>query len=293
MRLGAVAAWAVSLAFLAALTMAGNAFAVVHHPKGEYAPFADCPLANAEISTCLLATTEGGEFVIGKEKVPISKTITLQGGVKNFLSSGEAFVAAEDGNTLSKTPQKVPGGLAGLVKCNEISNFIERVACELVFENGVTGVTATTELAAPASSIALHSFNLISGTGTALSLPVKVHLENPFLGSACYLGSNSHPIVIELTTGTTSPPPPNKPITGNPGETSFNAAETILTIKNNALVNNSFSAPGAEGCGGIFEFLIDPIVNSKLGLPAAAGTNTAILKGTLKAAAAESVKASE
>lgn len=281
--------------FVALLTfgMASSAYAVEHHPKGEYAPFADCPLSNASISTCLLAKTESGEFVIGKEKVPIAKTITLQGGLIAFFSGEEKFVGAEDGNTLSKTPQKVPGGLAGLVKCNEISNFLERIACEVIFENGVTGVNATTELAAPATSIELHTFNLLGASGTALSLPLKVHLENPFLGSSCYLGSNAHPIVVEFTTGTTSPPEPNKPITGNPGELSFNEAETILTIKNNALVNNSFPAPGAEGCGGIFSFLIDPIVNSKLGLPSAAGHNTAILKGTLQAAAAESVKASE
>lgn len=231
--------------------------------------------------------------MIGKEKVPIVSPITLQGGVELFLTGEEKVIAAEDGNTLSKTPQKVPGGLAGLVKCNEISNLIERFACELVFENGVTGVNATTELAAPASSIGLHSFNLLGASGTALSLPVKVHLENPFLGSSCYLGSNSAPVVIEFTTGTTEPPPPNKPITGAPGETSLNAAETILTIKNNSLVNNSFAAPGANGCGGLFSFLIDPIVNSKLGLPSAAGKNTAILKGTLQLAEAAAVKASE
>jgi hypothetical protein len=217
----------------------------------------------------------------------------LQGGIEFFFSGEEKVVAAEDGNTLSKTPQKVPGGLAGLVKCNEISNFIERIACELVFENGTTGVNATTELAAPASSIGLHTLNLLGGAGTALSLPVKVHLENPFLGSSCYIGSNAKPIVIEFTTGTTSPPPPNKPITGNPGELSFNEAETIVTIKNNALVNNSFAAPEAEGCGGIFSFLIDPLVDSKLGLPSAAGKNTAILKGKLQVAAAEAVRASE
>jgi hypothetical protein len=274
-------------------TLTPSAFAVEHHPKGEYAPFADCPLSNSAVEDCLLANTEGGGFVIGKEKVPIAKTITLQGGVTAFGHPAEAFVGAEDGNTLSKTPQKVPGGLAGLVKCNEISNFIERIACELIFENGVTGVNATTELAAPASSIGLHSINLLTGSGTALSLPVKVHLENPFLGSSCYIGSNAHPVVIELTTGTTSPPEPNKPITGSPGETSFNEAETIFSIKNNELVNNSFAAPGAEGCGGFFSFLIDPLVNAKLGLPSAAGHNTAILKGTLKVAIAAAVKASE
>ena len=275
------------------LALASSAVAVEHHPKGEYAPFADCPLSNPAATNCLLATTEGGEFVIGKERVPLVKPQILQGGIEFFFSGEEKIVAAEDGNTLPKSPQKVPGGLAGLVKCNEISNFIERLACEVVFENGVTGVNATTELAAPASSIGLHTFALLGASGTALSLPVKLHLENPFLGSKCYIGSNAKPIVIEFTTGTTAPPPPNKPISGNPGTLSFNAAETILTVTNNALVNNSFAAPKAEGCGGVFSFLIDPIVNSKLGLPSAAGLNTAILKGKLQVAAAEAVKASE
>jgi hypothetical protein len=272
------------------MAFASAAYAVEHHPKGEFAPFADCPLSNPATSTCIVATTESGEFVIGKEKVPIVKAITLQGGINAFFSGEETFIAAEDGNTLSKTPQKVPGGLAGLVKCNEITNFLERLACEVVFENGVTGVNATTELAAPASSIGLHTFNLLGGVGTGLSLPLKVHLENPFLGSSCYIGSNAHPIVVEFTTGTTSPPPPNKPITGNPGEEVFNEAGNILSIKNNSLVNNSFAAPSSEGCGGLFSFLIGPIINSRLGLPAAAGSNTAILKGTIKLSAAEEVK---
>jgi hypothetical protein len=282
-----------ALVAIGVLGITSSAYAVEHHPKGEFAVFSDCPLSNPTVEICLVAKTEGGKFTIGKETVPITNPITLQGGLKKFLTASEEFVAAEDGNTLTKSPQKVPGGLAGLVKCNEIGNLLERIACEVVFENGVTGVNATTELAAPASSIKPNVLNLLGGQGTALSLPLKVHLENPFLGSACYIGSNAHPIVIEFTTGTTSPPPPNTPITGSPGEPSFLEGEQILVVKNNELVNNSFAAPGAEGCGGLFAFLIDPIVNSKLGIPSAAGKNTAILKGTLKSANAEAVKASE
>lgn len=281
-------------AALSLAAMASAAYAEEHHPKGEFAVFADCPLSNPSVSTCIVATTESGEFTIGKERVPISKPVTLQGGIHAFFNpEEESFVGAEDGNTLSKTPQKVPGGLAGLVRCNEISNLLERIACEVTFENGLTGVNATTELAAPATSIGFHALNLLSGTGTGLSLPVKVHLENPFLGSGCYIGSNAHPIVIDFTTGTTSPPPPNTPISGNPGELVPNEAGNILSIKHNSLVNNSFAAPGAQGCGGLFSFLIDPIVDSRLGLPSAAGTNTAILNGTIKLASTENVKASE
>jgi hypothetical protein len=282
----------ITAVMLAALGLAAPAMAVTHHPKGDYAPFADCPLSNPSTFTCILAKTEGGEFVVGKQTVPIKNTITLQGGIKEDEGT-QTFIGAEDGNTLSKTPQNVPGGLAGLVNCFEISNFLERVACELVFENGVTGVTATTELAGPASSIGISNNNLLSEEGTALSLPVKVHLESPFLGSSCFIGSNAHPIVIPLTTGKTSPPAPNKPISGSKGTLEFKDSFTIILIKENILVNNSFAAPGAEGCGGIFSFLIDPIINAKLGLPAAAGHNTAILKGTLEDANAEAVKASE
>jgi hypothetical protein len=283
---------ALAIVALASLTSASSALAVTHHPKGDFAPFADCPLSNKSVTACILAKTESGEFVVGKETVPIKNAITLQGGLAP-VGEGAQFVGAEDGNTLSKTAQPVPGGLLGLVKCNEISNIIERIACELTFENGVTGVSATTELAGPASSIGISLENLLEGSGTALSLPVKVHLENPFLGGECYIGSNAHPVNLPLTTGTTSPPAPNKPIKGNIGNVEFKDSFTLIEIKENALVNNSFAAPEATGCGGVFSFLVDPIVDAKLGLPSAAGHNTAILKGTLKQAGAEAVKSSE
>jgi hypothetical protein len=291
-RLRKLALGIVVSAVLPMAALASPALAVVHHPKGDFAVFADCPLSNPATAACIYAKTETGEFVVGKSTVPIKNAITLQGGIRE--SEGvQSFLAAEDGNTLSKTAQPVPGGLAGFVECYKISNIIERIACELAFENGVTGVNAVTELAAPATSIGISVQNLLEESGTALQLPVKVHLENPFLGSACYIGSNSHPIVLPLTTGTTSPPLPNKPIKGAKGNLEFKDEFKILVIKENALVNNSYAAPEAEGCGGVFSFLIDPLVDAKLGLPATAGHNTAILKGTLEQSTPENVKGSE
>jgi hypothetical protein len=276
-----------------ALATSSPALAAEHHPKGDFAGFADCPLGNAALSDCVLARTTSGEFVVGKKTVPITRTITLQGGFTVNEAEALEFVGAEDGNTLSKTPQNVPGGLAGLINCKLISNFFERVVCELTFENGLTGVTATAELAKPASSIGLSTESLLFGEGVALSLPLKIKLSNPFLGEACYIGSSAHPVNIEFTTGTTSPPPPNKPITGSPGEAEFKDKAELVVIKHNSLVNNSFAAPAVEGCGGIFSFLIDPLVDAQLGLPAAAGHNTAILKGTLETAQAQAVRESE
>jgi hypothetical protein len=276
----------------ATLGMASPALATEHHPKGEFAQFADCPLSNAKTEDCIYAKTESGKFIVGKQTVPIEKTITLQGGIYDE-GGGQRFLGAEDGNTVSKTPQNVPGGLLDFVNCKEISNFLERIACELFFETGPTAVTATTELAAPATSIGISTEELLEEEGIALELPVKVHLENTFLGSGCYIGSNSAPIKIPFTTGTTSPPKPNEPIKGKAGHFKFNEAFTLATITENELVNNSFAAPGAEGCGGVFSFLIDPILDGKLGLPAAAGHNTARLAGTLAIGEAAAVKASE
>ena len=284
---------ALSLVMSVAMFAFASPALAAKHPKGEFAVFQECPTNNSEVTTCIVAKTESGGFTLGKEKVPVVSPIILQGGLDHFLTGEEKFFGAEGGNTLTKSPQKVPGGLLGLVKCNEISNFFERIACEVVFENGVTGVNATTELAAPASSVGVNTIALLEQEGAALTLPLKIHLENPLLGSSCYIGSDAHPVVIEFTSGTTSPPPPNKPITGKPGELKFNESETILTNTGNELVNNSYAVQAAEGCGGLFSFLIDPIIDSKLGLPSAAGNNTAILAGTLQATGVGAVKASE
>jgi hypothetical protein len=281
---------ALLVASLAAVSVASPAFAT---PKGEYAVFAQCPVTLG--TGCIAAKTESGEFHVGNKTVPIEKTITLQGGFNENEAGELVLVAAKDGNTLTKVPQKVPGGLSGLVNCTAIKGSgllekAERASCEAIFENGLTGVNATTELAGPASAVHINLANLLTAEGTALTLPTKVHLENPLLGSACYVGSNSSPIVLNLTTGKTSPPPPNKSISGNPGTLTFNGEGTIITVSKNSLVNNSFAAPATNGCGGIFEFLIGPIINSSLGVPSAAGHNTAILNGTLQQASSEAVK---
>jgi hypothetical protein len=308
-RCGVVLAAALT-APLATLALASPALAA---PKGEYAVFADCPLSNAAVNGCIVAKTESGEFVIGtkKTKVPIEKPITLQGGFEEEVAAEfrMPFVEAEDGNTLSKTPQKVPGGLLG-IKCEEIKGegYAEKAArklCEEVVKSKLNTVNATTELALPAPPASLSSIFLSEASLEnpilyedfgipALGLPVKVKLENPLLGNECYIGSSTEPIVLKLTTGTTKPPPPNAPITGKIGEFSSRAEGGILVIKNNSLVDNVFGVPAAKGCGGkAFEALLDPIVNAKLGLPSPAGNNTAILKGTLEQAGAEAAKESE
>ncbi|MDX6602317.1 MAG: hypothetical protein QOF13_1519 [Solirubrobacterales bacterium] len=270
-----VASAALAALALAALVLAGSASAKL---PGEWARFAPCPYKNPEASKCILATTVGGEVVLGSKKVPIVNPAVLQGAYTEGDASGNSkFLAPTSGPALSKAPQPVPGGLAGLVNCKEISNFLLRVSCEVTFENGVTGLNSTLELARPATEIVVNENNLAGETGTALKLPIKIHLENPFLGSSCYVGSSSSPIYWNLTSGTTSPPPPNKPIKGTAGALEFLEEGSILETKGTKLVDNAWAAPGVNGCGGIFSLILNPIINSAAGLPAAAGRNTAIL----------------
>jgi hypothetical protein len=281
-----------ALAVGAALTMAlvGAVPALASGPTGDFAVFAQCPTNNPAVQLCIYAVSSGGEFKVGTTTVPINKPITLQGGsIINEETGAETFVAAKNGETLSKTALTVPGGLLGIMAPSGWPVWLQNIFNEFI-NNGITGVTATTELVA---NPGISRSNLLSAEGTALELPVRVKLSNPFLGNNCYIGSAAHPIVQHLTTGTTSPPPPNTPITGAIGELELKDEFQLVIIKNNSLVDNAYAAPAASGCGGIFSFLVDPAVNAKLGLPSAAGHNTTRLNGTLQNATAAAVKNSE
>jgi len=286
-------AFIIMVALLASLTVVASASATEHHPKGGFARFADCPLSNPEVPLCTVASTTSGEFSVGKKTVPINKPIILQGGLVASENPEEAsLVAAEDGNTLSKTALSVPGGLLGIVAPSFLPKWLQEIFNNFINE-GFTGVTETTELAKPAGEVKLNLENLLSASGTALKLPVKVKLSNVFLGSECYVGSSSHPITLNLTTGTTSPPEPNKPITGAIGTFESLEGGLVTVLSGGSLVDNAFAAPEATGCGGFLSFLIDPAVDAELGLPATAGHNTAVLNGSFSLAPAAAVKASE
>lgn len=283
----------IAAAMIAAMLVpASQATAASHHPTGEFAQFAECPLSRATLFACIYSESNGGFFQIGKKNVPLKNTVILQGGLEPKEGTIFSFFGAENGDTLSKTPQPVPGGLLGIEAPAWWPKFLRDLFNETI-NNGFTGVNATVELAGPATAITVSPLNILIEEGTALSLPVKIKLSNPFLGSNCYIGSNSKPVVIDFTSGETSPPPPNTPIHGSAGTFSTNEAGTLITLSGGSLVNNSFAAPGANGCGGLFSFLIDPFVNSIVGLPSPAGTNAAVLEGKLQTADAEAVRASE
>jgi hypothetical protein len=271
---------------LVALMFASPASASSHNPTGEFAQFGECPLSDEAVVECIYSLTNGGGVTIGKKTVPLKNPVTLQGGAKSDGKGGQAFVGAENGETLSKTKQPVPGGLLGIVAPEWWPEWLQEWFNEFINE-GFTGVFATVELAAPATSIKLSTENLLNQEGTALGLPIKVKLDNFLFGSNCYIGSNEAPIQVDFTTGTSGS------LKGSVGEIFFNEEFTLVTIEGGKLVNGTFAAPGAKGCGGIFSFFIDPLVDAVLGTPSASGKNSATLEGKLQSANRFAVEASE
>ena len=89
-----------------ALVVASSALAT---PKGIFKRFSDCPVSTPGVALCQYAETTSGEFSIGTTKVPINKTITLQGGGIEIGLNKYALIPATDGNSLSKTELNVPG----------------------------------------------------------------------------------------------------------------------------------------------------------------------------------------
>jgi hypothetical protein len=273
--------------------------ALAKEPTGDFAIFKQCPRFTAGVNLCLYSQI-GGEMTLGKLTVPIVSTVTVQFGIMlNEETFEEKVVGALNEETLSPIPQPVPGGLSSLIDCNEIKDKwfpgrVRRGVCKAMLDNPrFTTVNATTELARPASEISVNKHNEEVKEGTALSLPVRVHLENPLLGRRCYIGSSTDPIVFNLTVGTTSPPPPNEPITGKFGSINAKDEFEFIEVTGHTQVDNTFSAPEATGCGGPFSVLVDSLIDKKIGLPSPAGYNTVIHSGTADEATTVGVIASE
>lgn len=216
-----------------------------------YEEWSGCPTKaeNPNIVTCVRGDITGGNFKMGNKNVTIEKPIVLTGGID---VGGDEF----DGEIIP-VKQKVPGGIIGLTGLTWLLEFLGSEALTLY---------AVTELAGNPKI-----FN------EPIELPIKVHLIHPVLGNNCYVGSNSNPIDLRLTYGTTSPPPPNTPISGKFPESEFENPPGSLRLNNGTVVDNSFAAPGASGCVltlfGFIPISINGLVNSQSGLPSPAGKN--------------------
>ncbi len=269
------------LAALVTLATASMAPASSHHPRGEFASFGECPLNRTVITDCIFAVVKGGSLTLGSKMVPIKNPLTFQGGFSGGGSEINVF-GAENGETISKTPQPIPADVIGVAPSGWPKSL------QSWFNENIrkTGVTATVELAAPATSIKLSTENLIFEEGIALQLPIKVKLVNPLLGSACYLGSDKNPIMLPLSAGTSGK------LKGFAGGLTSNDAVTLITLDSARLVNSTFATGAVSGCGGAFSAFVNPLINSIFGA-SPSGKNFITLEVKLQDAAAKAVRDSE
>ncbi len=251
------------------------------HPEGgAFEKFNSCPATDPELSACIYGEA-GPEsfFQAGKVTVHFVKPIILRGGMVEEEPSGEEhWIGSRYGNTISKEAEPAPSLTE--IDAEDLSESEKARYEAYLAGGGSTKVTATIELAAPATDIDLDETNLLDEeSGTAFGFPVEIHLTNKFLGTHCYVGNYQEPIFVPFTTGETSPPPPNTPIHGYVGRLTAEGEARIVKFTGTVLVNNSYAAPGVQGCGisGGDNLAID----TAFGLPSPAGSNTTELVGDL------------
>lgn len=289
--LAVIAAFAV---FLLAFFCCGVAEAKV--PTGDFAPFIRCPRFAKRVRLCVYAELEHGQITLGKQTIPISRRIVVQGGIISKAGGPQSFVGAVSGETVARSADTIPGGLAGL--CQEVrgrDSFVEgaRLACELAFEGIGAPVMAVTELVRPASQIGISTESLEDAYGTAVSLPVRVRLEGELLGNSCDVGSSSSPIIVKLTDGTTAPDKPNTAISGSVGAFHLRDHFELIEDRGITLVGNEFSVPDATGCGGSLSHIFDPAIDRRLGLPSPDGHNMIVQYDRILEGGVRAVIASE
>lgn len=203
--------------------------------------------------SCFLTHITGGLLQIGHANQVINRDITVA-YAEGAAPSGDTVIVF---GSLKSAPMPVSGGI--------------------FLTPAVDTVTQTD----PNLGLGVQPVGLgvkIDPTGFGAGfISMKVKAVNPVFGNACFVGSSNSAVTVDPTFGTTDPPAPNQPISGHVDSSQFNGTELIII---GTMVDNSFSAPGAQGCGP--GGALSQVVNEVGALPSKAGRNTAIFQSTIE-----------
>jgi len=215
---------------------------------------------------CLSSTATTGTFTIGATTLTTGAT-DLQVGVLN--QGGTYTTVAPGSGAVIGDSVEIPGGLLGLMCPSNIPVISD--ICRQAVNSPLNKVTATIQ-----SAGAPTGFNLAAGVGTGqpiITLPVKVKLDNVFLGSNCYIGSNSNPILLKPANLAR---PTAKVVRFNADGTANTTGEMgYLSVSGAAQGDSTFAVPRASGCGLLG--ILSGAVDLKQGLPSPAGSNSLVL----------------
>ncbi|MEW1816916.1 hypothetical protein [Streptomyces diastaticus] len=277
-----------TLALTAAATVLGTVASVgtataAAQPAGKWAPFTRCPVdAPAMLGAdglnrspqCVVSYATSGTIKLGNTTVVTGNSNLQMGVVQN--ADGTSTVVAPPAGSIIADSATVPGGLIGLM-CPSDVPFVTNI-CEQLTDGKLNKITATLESAGTPSE-----FNQIAGVMTDMPIvriPVRIKLENPFLGNNCYIGTTSKPIMLhpynadapEFTVDRFNG------ADGTPNEDDGDSSR--LNMLGSTQVDDTFAVPGASGCGLGLLGIIDGAVNLKTGLPSPAGENKLTLNDT-------------
>ncbi|GGV08884.1 hypothetical protein GCM10010275_56830 [Streptomyces litmocidini] len=269
-----------ALTALGAFVSIGTATAAAPQLNGAWAPFDRCPVdAPAMLAAdgldrstqCVSSSSAGGSIKLGNTTVVTGRTNLQFGVIQN--ADGTNTVVPPPAGSLIADSATVPGGLLGLMCPSDIP-FITDI-CRQLSDADLNKITATVESVGTPSE-----FDQIAGVLTDMPIvriPVRIHLQNPFLGSNCYIGTKSNPIVLRPS-NLTSPDFSVERYNGD-GSPNEEGDMSRLNILGSTQVDRTFAVPGASGCG-LGLGLVNGAVNLKTGLPAAAGRNSITLDNT-------------
>jgi len=203
---------------------AGLLSAPAAHADSAYAPssadFASCPAlpsgAVPLLWNCVAVIVAGGEVKLGNFDYKISSPLTIDAGI-GLQNSGLTVLPGGSGSGAGGS-----GGISGI---------------------GLVDVSIEQAGTPTGSGIIPDTF------------PIKVHITGPLVGSTCYIGSDSNPIVLKPTL--------------TDGRIQYFGTTPVLR---GTLGDSTFNVPASTGCG-----LVGTLVNLALGLPSGSGKNLVTL----------------
>lgn len=248
--------------------------------NGHWGPFTRCPVddpvmlaadGQSDIASCVSSYSPGGRIKLGNTTATTGAN-DLQFGVVQHTATGTFTVVPPPGGAVVGAPAEIPGGLLGLM-CPSSIPVITGI-CKALTENGLNRVTATVESAGTPTE-----FSLTSGLTTGkpiVRLPVRIRLQNPFLGSQCFIGSSENPVVLRPRNDT-SPAIAIQRFDGNGTPNPTVGAMLRFALTGNSQGDSVFSVPRANGCG--FAGFLNGAIDLKTGLPSHSGNNGLVLNG--------------
>jgi hypothetical protein len=259
-------------------------------PQGIYKPFTNCPLNNplmheqgqlsatnsfGGFAACVAGNAVTGSITLGNITTQVTEPVNVQFGFAWQPGDSDyplpAYPPLAGASAILKTkPDLIPESLTTALSCDTATDATIKNICQTAETKG-GAYNRVSALAQQAGQI--RNFQLLAWTQ-----PVKFKLINPLLGSNCYIGTDSNPVVLNpsLSVG------PGGGLNGlNDPQPTVHPDTQVLEITGASASDSTFSAPGVVGCGpgGVANVAVDEALNASSGLPAASG-NSLTLSGT-------------